>query len=36
VIADCLQAPTSMVFDKKIRTLFVTDLTGAIVAIVID
>jgi len=36
VIADCLQAPTSMVFDEKTRTLFVTDLTGAIVAIAID
>jgi hypothetical protein len=33
VIADCLQAPTSMVLDTKTRTLYVTGLTGDIVSI---
>jgi hypothetical protein len=35
-IAGCLQAPTAMALDAMTDTLYVTGLTGAIVAIVVD
>lgn len=36
IIADCLELPTSMVLDEKTRTLYVTELTGGIVSIVVE
>ena len=35
LIADCLELPTSMVLDKTTGTLYVTQLTGGIVSIVV-
>jgi hypothetical protein len=35
IVADCLELPTSMVLDKKTGTLYVTELTGGIVSIVV-